>query len=193
MLNEIIEEENILDEEVNNYFIKRLCLQGSWFINSDFLSNKKFDSSIPEEYSDTGMILKSYGIDSNEYMNNHNSIANEYANLIFTLIMSRLENKMIFFNVTLKRYLWNYYNRSSYGFYHSDTNLINHCSIVYYLNTCDGYTEIKTEKENKKIFSESGKSIIFNSNLMHRGIGPKKYKNRMVLNILFEYEKVELK
>ena len=191
MINEIIEEKNIFDHHVNEFFVNSISCQSSWTIDSDSLSkyNSSIDTNISEDCSDTGMILTSYSEDLNEYLINHNSNLNQYAMLIFDIILKKLIYKIQFQRIKVKRYFWNYYNRSSCGFFHKDYDLKNHCSIIYYLNTCDGYTEI----DNKKFFSESGKCILFDSNIMHRGVGPTKDKKRFLLNIVFEYEKVLIK
>jgi len=60
-----------------------------------------------------------------------------------------------------------------------------HQSIIYYVNTNNGYTKIG----NKKIKSKANTAVFFSSNYKHCGTNATNCKNRMVLNIMYKKEK----
>ena len=55
-------------------------------------------------------------------------------------------------------------------------------SMIYYLNTNNGYTKIK----NKKIKSKANKAVFFPSHTVHFGTNSTDCNNRMVLNIIYK-------
>lgn len=129
----------------------------------------------PEGKSDSGFVhisLQDGNVDS--FMS---SKLNVYAELILKKVVSMNPELTEYMP---RRYCWNYYNKSSSGTYHPDTLEPNHKSIVYYLNTNDGGTYI----EDKFVKSESGRAVIFDSNIQHCGIGPTEYDTRYMLNIV---------
>tara|TARA_R110002167_G_scaffold174440_1_gene373298 strand:+ start:3544 stop:4059 length:516 start_codon:yes stop_codon:yes gene_type:complete len=67
------------------------------------------------------------------------------------------------------------------GIYHTDFNLDNNKTAVFYLNTCDGYTIFKKNK--KKIESKANRVVIFDSKNKHAGTNTTNVKVRCVLNI----------
>lgn len=88
-------------------------------------------------------------------------------------------------NINLKkihRFMWNFYKAGEKGELHQDINDECFYSIVYSLNTCDGYLEIN----NEKIYDIEDEAKIFKSNIYHRGVGPTKDSFRLNLNIVFE-------
>jgi len=191
MINDIIEVKNIFDKDANDFFIRIVSGQRCWSVDSDsnsmsILKRLGYDTSISEECSDTGMLLTSFLDTLPDHVNDYNSNLNDYAYLILEVALAKASTKIKFEGIRIKRYLWNYYNRSSCGYFHNDYSASNHCSVVYYLNTCDGYTQI----DDKKIYSEAGKCIFFDSHIGHKGVGPKKDKKRFVLNIAFEYQNI---
>ena len=78
---------------------------------------------------------------------------------------------------------YNFYHTKSAGSEHVDSETPNCVSILYNFNTNDGYTEILNEKYK----SNESEAILFNSNLLHKGIGDEK-NLRYNLNILIRYE-----
>ena len=60
-----------------------------------------------------------------------------------------------------------------------------HRSIIYYVNTNNGYTKIG----NKKFKSKANKAVFFSSNNEHFGTNATNCKNRMVINIMYKKEK----
>jgi hypothetical protein len=179
--------DNILNYDFNKTLINELQTANIWRISPD-----ENDEGIPvgDEYSDTGMLSLSYKKDS--FPNSIEkeltySFFNVSAYYIFNSILSNSSYK--FYNVSLDRYLWNYYNKSSTGVDHVDNPKDNYYSIVYYLNDSDGGTVV----DNKFYQSVSNRALLFKSNILHKGIGPKNYKARYVLNITFSADNYERK
>ena len=56
-----------------------------------------------------------------------------------------------------------------------------HRSMIYYLNSNNGYTKIK----NKKIKSKANTAVFFPSNTSHYGTNSTNCNNRMVINIIY--------
>ena len=100
-----------------------------------------------------------------------------YVNLFGDLIFQQHKFKSI------KRVIWNYYDRDSSCDFHKDFPEENNLTTaIINLNNSDGGTEIKLSNDNL-IFLPSiiNKIYLFDSKLDHRGMGPKKYYNRFSL------------
>ena len=54
-------------------------------------------------------------------------------------------------------------------------------SMIYYINSNNGYTKIK----NKKIKSTANKALFFSSDTVHNGTNSTDCNNRMVINIIY--------
>jgi|DEB0MinimDraft_10_1074344.scaffolds.fasta_scaffold27975_4 hypothetical protein len=88
-------------------------------------------------------------------------------------------------NINLKRiqrFMWNFYKQGEEGTFHKDNPDENFYTIVYSLNTSDGYLEIN----NQKIYDIEDEAKIFKSNIFHKGVGPTKDNFRLNLNIILE-------
>lgn len=181
--------ENILSKDFNNNILNELKNINSWRISPDELVYE--DIKLSDNYSDSGMILHSYSTEYNIPKDDSDglkySFLNASANHIFNSVLDNSE--FAFSNIKLHRYLWNYYNRASDGVTHVDSKLDNTYSIIYYLHNSDGGTFIG-DTFYKSI---SNNAIVFKSNIKHRGCGPKKEKNRFLLNILFTADGYERK
>ena len=55
-------------------------------------------------------------------------------------------------------------------------------SSILYLNSCDGGTELKINDETVFIKSEANKMLIFDADVLHRGITSKKEPIRYIIN-----------
>ena len=55
-------------------------------------------------------------------------------------------------------------------------------SAILYLNSCDGGTELKINDETVFIKSEANKMLIFDADVLHRGITSKKEPIRYIIN-----------
>lgn len=187
MFNDIVEVRDLLDSDFNLALIEILQNQRSWTIDPERKDPETYKNDITlTSYCDSGFVLPAYSKYQNAYLNNHNENLTIIAKLIFHSALMKLERRGILFkNLELDRVMFNYYNRSSCAIWHRDVlDKTNYCSFLYYLNTCDGYTEF----EDRKIYSESGKGVFFDSGIRHKGVGPTEDKKRFTLNIVFEYE-----
>lgn len=84
----------------------------------------------------------------------------------------------------VERVYWNWYSNNSETTFHQDSHLQNKYSIIYNLHSNDGGTEFKINDEIYFVKSVESQILFFKSNIWHRGIAPKKQKNRYALNIL---------
>lgn len=170
-------------DEFNSLVISKISVHPGWYLSND---EQRQNQKVDDVYSDTGMLLESYYDKEYNKSKSHQEI-NLMANLIFQKII--LYMPFEFKDVTLVRYLWNYYNRSSTGVPHkdiSDETPGNFCSIVYHLNDSDGYTIV----DDDEFLSKSGQCVIFDSKKLHRGTGPKSSTKRYCLNIVFRYDSI---
>ena len=170
-MSRVIEVNDLFDEEFNQIMIDFLTIQGVWNLGKDFPDH--------DEFSDSGLLYCTYNLEDTGAATVPNEFLNSIATLIFEKVIRRIERNPGNFFPT--RFLYNYYNRSSEGGHHKDVDELGVRSIIYYFNTCDGGTYVKDDF----FKSEAGKAIIFPSNIWHKGVGPKKDKQRFVLNIVY--------
>jgi hypothetical protein len=172
-----------LPEFFNNVVIDVLLKKSNWQVSTDHLTH---DINELGEYSDSGMLLRTYDRDRTEITNSTPDLR-AYADLITKAVLEK-QKALTYSKYTVCRYLWNYYNKGSSGVYHrdfeSDTSKHNLISIVYYLNHCDGGTEI----EGEKYYAQPSHALIFDSRQLHRGFGPYDFKKKMCLNIVLELQ-----
>ena len=170
------------DEKFNSYVIEVIKYQKSWHI-CDLDGKREFNENIDPRFSDTGMILTSFGRNQNPNVNLHNANLNIIADIILQVSL-KSQTRYKFKNINLRRVIWNYYNKSSTGTFHRDLYEPNHCSLIYYLNTCDAFTII----DDKQYDCIAGQGVLFDSNIVHRGTGPTKSTYKYACNIVFDYE-----
>lgn len=183
---------NICDDSINEFIINLLREQGSWRIAPD-----DYDSKISTDmaeagfendmtgFSDTGMLLMTYNeLHDDGGMYEKFEGLNTMAQYVFCQVLKHCEHT--YYDLDLVRVLWNYYNTGSTGVFHVDKDFDDsqYLSIIYQLNTCDGGTIVG---DSKIITSVAGNAILIDSNLPHRGVGPKKDSQRYVLNLLLRY------
>lgn len=161
--------ENLFDSDFNEIVIEELSRNARWLLSHD---------SIPNGYSDSGFTCCTYHIDQNHPSLYHNQNLNAWAYMIFKKAIKQTD---IFHNPHICRFLFNYYNTGSEGSWHQDFEGENMNTLVYYLNDCDGGTYV----EDTFFQSKQGSAVLFDSSLTHRGVGPKTFPNRYVLNIIF--------
>jgi len=65
--------------------------------------------------------------------------------------------------------------------YHTDTKNIKNTSAIFYVNTNNGYTEFKKNKE--KIKCLENRILIFNCNLYHKPVSQTDKDRRIVINL----------
>jgi len=159
--------DNILPKSVNEDIIKHLC-DMSWFIATE--GEERFKRIHNKQHSGFGRIT---------YQENGEIIKtplNLYAEIIFKIICDRLETKG-----KINRIFWNLYTPNNIGNIHTDSNDEKFRTILYNLDTTDGYTEV----DGVKYMDKMGQAKVYNSNIPHRGVGPKKHPVRFNLNILY--------
>lgn len=162
--------EELLDNETNQLIIEELQKNGLWTL--------AFDHNLENDSCDQGFNMLTHCLAPN-VKTYPNEVLNGIGHIIFRKVINALNEDS---NECLAvRFLYNYYNRSSSGQPHFDNPDPDSKSIVYYFNTCDGGTVVDGEY----IESKSGRAVVFNSNILHYGVGPKIDKNRYVLNILY--------
>ena len=165
--------DNVFTEDFNEMVIDSLLGVAGWEIHHDFDHfdhDKKADID-RNVYSDGGMVLRS----------SHRQDCDHINKIAETIFFKICDLQGIDKNVKVIRYLWNYYNRSSTGSFHMDIKEDNHRSIVYHLDS-SGQTEVGDEI----IPGQSGRAILFDSNTIHRGVGPTESPFRMCLNVLYK-------
>lgn len=184
MITNLLEIQTDITEEFNNSVIDVIKKQRSWHMSPDETDQ---DKTVADGYCDTGMLLSSYSYKQSEYLNLHNQNVNELALTIFNNVINA-QKTYKFHNIIIKRFLWNYYNRSSTGVFHKDISEKypdNYGSVVYYLNSCDA----KTIVNDIEVQNKASNAILFNPKTIHCGTGPTKDKYKYALNVLFEFEK----
>lgn len=161
--------DDIFDEDFNEVILTELLLRSNWQIASDI---------VPEEYSDAGFSNVSYHIDPNHLSTQPNPNLNAWAFMIFHKIIKK---SGLVGNTNVKRFLWSYYNKASEGSEHIDTEERNSYSVVYNITSNDGGTWIGDQFYESK----AGRALLFPSWVPHRGVGPRKDRQRFILNIMF--------
>jgi hypothetical protein len=139
-----------------------------------------------ETYSEDHILLnmqnnKCFGFYFISYENNKptlNTPLNIYAKIILDSVLEKAK-----LNVrSVKRFYWNLYFPGHESALHTDENTDDFLTIIYNLHTTDGGTLVDNVFYKDKI----GQAKLFNSNLVHKGIGPKKDNYRFNLNIVLK-------
>jgi len=168
---------NVLTDRLNKTIMGLLCIQENWEIAKDF-GNQIINL---EENTTVGMTLRT--LQENKISNNTNfDVLNSYALVIAELVCKTLDIKYR----NPKRFYWNYYKPGEKGEYHEDLQGLpnkNLISILYTLNTTDGYVEFEKGGRYPDV---SGQAKVFRCTQKHRGVGPVKDKVRFNLNIVLE-------
>jgi hypothetical protein len=161
--------DNILPPETNIRIIEELC-NHHWFIAFD----------IKNDRTKKIFFKKNNGFSINTVLKGNvivNSILNFYGYIIFDIIKEKINIK-----AKIYRLYWNMYFKESETELHVDMEENGYKSIIYNLHTTDGGTEI----ENYFYPDKLGQAKIFDSNLLHKGIGPTKDNVRFNLNIIYK-------
>ena len=159
---------NIFPSKVNKEIIKILQNTPGWYFG--------FDENEQEEsfHIDQGLVLQTFNEDA--YIKTDQQTLNMFAFIIANKVCDELS---LTFD-KLKRVNYNYYHPLSVGKPHIDYSDNKFYSVLYNLNTNDGYTKI----EDDKYESNESEALVFKSNKMHFGCGPTKGL-RYNLNIVF--------
>ena len=103
---------------------------------------------------------------------------NDFGFIIAQIVCKHANLKIL----RIHRLMWNFYKKGEYGNFHIDEKKDNFYTILYSLNTNDGYLELDKEK----IFDVADEAKIFPSKILHRGVGPTKDNFRLNVNIVVE-------
>jgi len=162
--------DNLLPKETNDKIILELC-NHHWFIAFDLKENNRKDQILSSTHC--GFNVSTFRNEKVEV----DSILNFYGQIIFDIAKDKLK-----INAKLDRMLWNMYMKGDEGLIHTDHCDSNYKSLLYSIHTTDGGIEIDG------IFypDVTGQAKIFNSNIPHRGIGPKIDNARFNLNMVFK-------
>lgn len=160
---------DIVPKTINNKIIHEL-VNHHWFIAWDSKT-----SNIEKIFSNKNCGFSVETIRDGKI--NMNSVLNIYGEIIFNIILEKLDIK-----AELNRLFWNMYLKESEGDYHIDNENPNFISVVYNLHTTDGGTEI----DNIFYNDLEGQAKVFNSNIIHKGFGPKQSNVRFNLNLVFK-------
>lgn len=163
---------NILPNNLNTKIIQILVNEPHWQFAED--GNQSILPGVFENnINHVGFILKSYDLFNKI---DRSPILNIYADMILQFVAR--EHKLTTYKV--QRFCWNYYTPNMNGNYHTDNDSNNRLSILYSLNTTDGGFYL----EDKFFPDIMGQAKVFNSNIKHKGVGPKKDKARFNLNMI---------
>ena len=158
--------DNILPKDLNNKIISHLCNNISWNIAREY--KKPFDVLMIDK---TSLGFSYDSINKNEKQLNH----------VAKVISDHIFNKIGLIG-KLKRVMWNMYYKNQNSFIHIDEDKNNHISIIYNLHNTDGGTKI----DNIFYRDKESQAKVFNSNILHQGIGPTDDNVRFNLNMVIE-------
>lgn len=180
-----------IDTHINDFILSELRSKSYWGLSIDHHLSRNFLSKEElKDHSDSGMLMTSFHIEREQAVNNSYGSLNYLAALISHVVMQK-QDTFTYDSYSMLRVLWNYYNRGSSGVTHTDSDNVNgkNISIIYYLNECDGGTEI----EGKRYFCSPGRALIFNPSTLHKGFGPYTSKHKFVLNLVLNTKNLKLK
>jgi len=159
---------NILPPQTNKRIIKHLS-DHHWFLAWDKKMNR-----LEKIFSNKN---SGFSITTLEHGNSQsNSVLNVYGEMIFDLIVQRLQIKG-----TLIRIFWNMYLKNSEGDFHTDLSSDNYLNALYCLNPTDGGVIV----DGKFYGDIESQAKVFKSNIVHKGCGPKEDNVRFNLNLTF--------
>jgi len=163
---------NILPKETNLDILRTLANSGLWEIAKD-QSNECRLNRITQK--PTGFLLKS--IEDGKIQTPGDLVL--YSKIIFDLV----NEKVNFNKIALNRVFWNLYTPIAFPNEHMDNENNNFTSLIYTPHTTDGGTII----DGKFYPDIMGQVKIFKSNILHKGVAPKKDLARFNLNIVIEH------
>lgn len=182
-----------IDRYFNSLVLEEIKHTKRWYHSVDQY-NPTNDSSEVGDKSDTGFLMLTYSKKSDEYSEEFTR-PNFFAEIILRTVLFK-QKYFSFSDYSVERVLWNYYNKASTGIYHRDVPLRDqqsenlpdsHISIIYYLNSCDGGTEV--EKEN--FYCKESHALVFASHKKHKGFGPFSDKSKWAVNIVLEMQNLK--
>ena len=107
---------------------------------------------------------------------------NDFGFIIAQIVCKQAELKIL----KIHRLMWNFYKRGEHGNFHQDETGSNFYTILYSLNTNDGYTEFEDGSIMKSVANQM---CIFDGSIKHRSVTQTDTKVRLNINLNFvEYE-----
>jgi len=159
---------NIFPSKINQEIIKILKNTPGWYFGFD---EKNQDNSLQK---DEGLALQTFNEKADVTINQ------QTLNMFAFIIANKISDELLITFNKLHRVNYNFYHPLSNGKPHIDYDNNKFYTILYNLNTNNGYTKIEDEKYE----SNESEALVFNSNKIHFGCGPTKGL-RYNLNIVF--------
>ena len=163
-------------KESNKHILSYLTGHSPWNFATDLGQDHLIRDNITKPNgNDYGFYRRTF---DNEYQHDKDDFLNTMAQTIKHMIDEKSN-----FNIgIIQRIYWNMYVNSSTMIYHRDKKLEDNCiSIVYNLHSNDGGTNFK---DYKTIRSKESQALIFKSDILHKGVAPKKIPFRFCLNMV---------
>ena len=160
--------DNILPHGTNRGILNELIQWRSWTIANETAESPL--SLVDDNRPNTGFSIISFHRKYNVKMN---VLLNNYADIVYFTLKEKYNWG------ALEKVNWNYYDNSATTQEHKDESN-EFISAVYSLHTNDGGTEVK----GKFYPSIEGQAIIFDSDVLHRGVPPKNDRHRFNLSIV---------
>tara|TARA_R100001132_G_C3269647_1_gene91867 strand:+ start:1309 stop:1815 length:507 start_codon:yes stop_codon:yes gene_type:complete len=136
-----------------------------WFYRRHMASSSKEDLDL--------------GYFTHSFYNNHQINSNDYYSKYIIPILKQLKASAIV-QIRANMFPSTFYKNKKADF-HIDYSL-NCKTAIFYLNDCDGGTELKINKKINFIKAEENKVLIFDSQIPHRGTVSEKVDFRYILN-----------
>jgi hypothetical protein len=157
--------DNIMPKQKNEEIIQNLCNVG-WYIATEY--NSPYQSLFENKQTASGFSYVTHKSTTDKKLN---YFAEEVVNK--TCEIMKIKYK-------IERIMWNMYMRNQNGIVHTDIDAPGYLSMLYNLHTTDGGIEI----EDNFLIDKESQIKIFDSQIKHRGLGPKKDTIRFNLNIV---------
>jgi hypothetical protein len=148
-------------------------------INSLVISKSIYETSFPWYYNE-GKSFKGDGFFQLTHTLMYDGKVNSDYFKIFEPIFIKLNAKILHkckLNLTTKQ------KKITNFDFHTDVDIKNSKTAVYYINSNNGYTIFENKK---KVYSKENRIVIFNSSLKHAGSTHTDENIRLVLNINYE-------
>ena len=185
---------NFFDDDFYNNLIMNINSSNlTWNINNNVvndISNKNL-FNFKNKYYNWQLVITLFNIIGAQEKNlDYNKLKEEiFNNLInnkslINLNISQLLRIKINIKMNSCNKIFDYGFHIDHNIHNIDNEIQNNYklkTLIIYLNTCNGYTLFKHNKQ--KIYSEDNKAVLFDSNLYHSGSTTTNADKRIVLNI----------
>jgi hypothetical protein len=152
------------------YRLQALLAKLDWFLAGD---------TITDQEDKFNLNLKFLGLSRDTLNNPDRELCHRLNDFGLIITESVCEKINLKYN-NIDRFMWNLYKPGEEGQMHTDSLNDNFFTILYSLNTSDGYLIVGDEK----IHDKQDEAKVFKSNILHKGVGPTEDKYRLNLNIV---------